>query len=69
MLEISPSNARNVGSILVGELRSHMSQGQKKQNRSNIVVNSIKTLRMGHISKKKKKKGTPTLKKTDKKFP
>ena len=43
---------------LVGELRSHMPRGQKIQNikkpRSNIVTNSIKTLKMVHIKKKNK---------------
>ena len=38
---------------LVRELRHHMPQG-KKQNRSNIVTNSIKTFKMSHIKKKKK---------------
>ena len=45
---------------LVGELRSHMPQGQKTKtySRSNIVTNSIKTLKIVHIKKKifKKKK-------------
>ena len=38
---------------LVGELRSHMPQGQKTktQNRSNIVTNLIKTLKMVHVKK------------------
>ena len=41
---------------LVGELRSHMPRGQKTKtlNRSNIVTNSIKTLKMVPTSKKKK---------------
>ena len=39
---------------LVGELGSHMPQGQKAttQNRSNIVTNSINTLKLVHIKKK-----------------
>ena len=38
---------------LVGELRSHMPQGQKTKtsNRSNIVTNPIKTLKMVHDKK------------------
>ena len=38
---------------LVGELRSHMPQGQKTKtsNRSNIVTNPIKTLKMVHVKK------------------
>ena len=47
---------------LVRELKSHMPQGQntKTQNRSNVVTNSIKTLKMVHIKKllKKKKKNS-----------
>ena len=44
---------------LVGELRSHMPFGQKpKHKTSNIVANSIKSVKMAHIkSLKKKKKG------------
>ena len=43
---------------LARELRSHMPRGQKTktQNRSNIVTNSIKTLKMVHIKKMFKKK-------------
>ena len=46
-----------VGS-LVRELRSYMPFGQKikAKNRSNIVTNSIKTLKMIHIKKVLKKK-------------
>ena len=38
---------------LVGELRSHIPQGQKTKtsNRSNIVTNPIKTLKMVHVKK------------------
>ena len=47
---------------LVGELRSHMPRGQKAKtlNRSNAVTNSIKTLKMVRMRKKKKK--TPPFK-------
>ena len=38
--------------FLVGKLRSHMPQGQKTKNRSNIVTNSIRLLKMVHIKKK-----------------
>ena len=39
---------------LVGELRSHMPCGQKtkKENRNDIVTNSIKTFKIVHIKKK-----------------
>ena len=39
--------------IPVGELGSHVPHGQKTktENRSNIVTNSIKTLKMVHIKK------------------
>ena len=48
----------------VGELRSHTPCGQKTktQNRSSIVTNSVKTLKMVHGKKnlkKKKQKLTP----------
>ena len=45
---------------LVGELRSHMPQGQKTktQNRSNIVTNSIKTLKWFTSKKSSKEKIT-----------
>ena len=42
---------------LVGEIRSHIPHGQKKQNinnRSNTVTNSIKTLKWSTLKKKKK---------------
>ena len=41
---------------LVRELRSHMPQGQKKQNikQKQYATDSIKTLKMAHIKKKKK---------------
>ena len=43
---------------LVREPRSHMTCGQKtkKENRNNIVENSVKTLKIVHIKKKKKRK-------------
>ena len=39
--------------FLVGELKSHMPWGQKPElkNRSNIITNSVKTLKMVHIKK------------------
>ena len=39
---------------LVGELKSHMSHGQKveTQNRNSVAANSIKTLKTVHIKKK-----------------
>ena len=42
---------------LVRKLRPHMPRGQKTKtyNRSNIITNPIKTLKMVHIKKKKKK--------------
>ena len=45
---------------LVGELTSHMPGSQK--NRSNIVANSIKTLKMGHIKTNKQKKNKEQFK-------
>ena len=48
-----PSNAEHAGS-LVGELRSHMPRSQKIiPNSKNIITNSIKALKTGHIKKKK----------------
>ena len=46
----------------LGKLRSHMPGGQKHktENRSNIVTNSVKTLKMSHIRKKILKKETKT---------
>ena len=43
---------------LVGELKSHTPWGQKPElkNRSNIITNSIKTLKMVHIKKSLKNK-------------
>ena len=49
-------SARGMGSISGwGAKILHASQ-LKKQNRNNIVTNSIKTLKMVHIKKKKKKR-------------
>ena len=51
MVKISPSKAGGAFLILVRELRSHLPQGKKKKNikkRSNIVANSIKTLKTVH---------------------
>ena len=47
------SNSRGTGLTLVRELRSHMPHGPKTktENRSNVVTNSIKTLKMVHIKK------------------
>ena len=61
MVRASPSNAGSANSIPGwGELRSHMPLGRKTQtqNRSNILTNSIKTLKNGpHQKKKKAQKG------------
>ena len=56
-VKTSPSNAWGTGS-LVGKLRSHMPHGQKTRtwDRSNIVTDSIKTLKMVPIKKKTLKK-------------
>ena len=53
VVKTSPSNAGGEGSIPGRELRSHMPQGQKTktQNRSNLVTDSVKTLKMVHIKK------------------
>ena len=53
-----PSNAGAEGSITGRELRSHMPRGEKTktQNRSNLVTDSIKTLKMVHIKKRLLKK-------------
>ena len=52
MVKISPSKAGGAFLILVRELRSHLPQGKKKKKnikkRSNIVANSIKTLKTVH---------------------
>ena len=48
-----PSKAGGEGSTPGRELRSYMPQGQKTktQNRSNLVTDSVKTLKMVHIKK------------------
>ena len=56
VVKTSLSNARVKILSLVGELRFHLPHGQKTktENRSNIVTNSIKTLKYGQHEKKKK---------------
>ena len=56
LVKILPSNAGGVGLTPVGKLRSHMPWGHntKTWNRSNIVTNSVKTLKKCSPSKKKK---------------
>ena len=56
MVKTSPSNAEGVGSIPgQGAKIPHASRPKtpKRENRSNIVTNSKKTLKMVHIKKKK----------------
>ena len=53
MVKISPSKAGDAFLILVRDLRSHLPQGKKKKKNnikkiSNIVANSIKTLKTVH---------------------
>ena len=57
VVKTSPSNAGDVGSIPVWEAKSPHASWPKNQtqNRNNIVTNWIKTLKMVHIKKKKKK--------------
>lgn len=59
VVKTSASNAR--GSIPDQEARSHMPLGQnsKTWNRSNVVKNSVKTLKMAHIFKNLKKYWKP----------
>ena len=58
VVKTSLFTAAAVGSSLIGKLRSHILHGKKKKKkteyRSNIVTNSIKTLKMVHVKKKKK---------------
>ena len=54
MVKISPSNARGAGSI-PGRRAKIPPPRNQNINRNNIVTNSIKTLKMVHIKKKKKK--------------
>ena len=51
---------------LTWELRSHLSHGQKTKtwNRSHIVTNLIKTIKMFHIKKNLKKKSVTRQVKT-----
>ena len=55
MFKISSPNAESAVSSLSGEPRLHMPGGKKTktQNTNNIVTNSIETLKMVHIQKKK----------------
>ena len=57
MVKALSSNAWGVGLIPVEELRSQMPGDQKKtkteRKRSSVVTNSIKTLKMAHIKKKR----------------
>ena len=54
MVKTSLSNAGCVGSIPGWGGKNPHALRSKNQNRSNIVANSIKTLKMVHIQKKKK---------------
>ena len=57
MVKTLPSNEGVQVQYLVRALRSHMLLSQKaKQNKSNIVTISIKTLKMVHVKKKTKKR-------------
>jgi len=51
VVNILPSNAGGMGSTPVVAKKNN----PPKINRSNVVINSIKTLKMVHIKKKKKK--------------
>ena len=49
MVKTSPCNTGNAGSIPVGETKIPYASGPKNQNiknRSNVVTNSMKTLKM-----------------------
>ena len=53
VVKTSPCSAES-GVSIPRQVRSHMLPGQKpKQNRNSVVTNSIKTLKMVHIKKKK----------------
>ena len=54
VVKTSPSAAKGVGSIPGQGAKISHASGPKNQdvNRSNIVTNSIKTLKMAHIKKK-----------------
>ena len=56
MVKTSPSNTGGVGSIPGQGAKIPHASWPKNQNRSNIVTNSIKTLKMVHIKKKNLKK-------------
>ena len=60
MVKTSPSNAGGAGSIPGQGAEIPHASWPKTQNinRSNIVTNSIKTLKMVHIFKKSGKKGS-----------
>ena len=66
MFKTLPSNAGAMGSIPGQGAKMPFRQKKKTntQNRSNIVTNSIKTLKMVHIKKKilkKNRKAVPTI--------
>ena len=56
VIKTSPSNAGGMGSIPRREAKILHASGPEDQNRSSIVTNLIKTLKMVHIKKKKRKK-------------
>ena len=61
MVKTSPSSARGVGTIPGWEAEIPYALWPKKnkpKNRSNIVTNSIKALKMVHIKKKNLKKNS-----------
>ena len=51
MVKTSPSNVEGMGSIPGGGAKIPHASQPKNQNRSNVVTNSIKTLKMVHIKK------------------
>ena len=53
VVKTSPSNAGGAGSIPGRGAKIPHASRPKNQNRSNTVTNSIKTLKMVHIKKKK----------------
>ena len=53
MVKTSPSNAKGAGSIPGQRAKIPLPRNQNI-NRNNIITNSIKTLKMVHIKKKKK---------------
>ena len=56
MVGTSPSNAGGVGSVPGQGADIPHASGPKTQNICNIVTNSIKTLKIVHVKKKKIKK-------------